>query len=150
MISQIEDAILKRIRDADVGYNCERYAGQAGSFEQLDEWISGVQLPAVAVFYVGDVETTPLGETRNRVERVSAQFDVWVITDNTRGYEDAMVSPTGVYAMLDTIAGLLYGERLGLAIEPLYKTNQFPMLMDEESGRIVWAQSWLAPHKKSY
>lgn len=150
MIQQIEDAILAKIRAANVGYHCERYAGQAGSLEQLDVWVSGVQLPAVAVFYVGDLDTTPVGETRNRIERVSAQFDVWVITDTTRGYEDAMVAPTGLYAMLETVAGLLYGERLNLPIDPLYKTNQFPVAQQESTGRIIWAQSWIAQHKRSY
>lgn len=135
----IEDKILTEVQAALDGKSMDvkLFEGTQGS---LTEWLASVQLPAVAIWYDGR-DSQPIAEDQ-RIRRVTARFQIWIIHDRLRGYLEAMREKCGLYDLMEDIEEKLQGSNLNLAIEPLYMENEDMVLMDNDTGRIIWGQRW--------
>lgn len=153
MITDIEDAVLARIRaanDGRLGYQVASIDTYGGEFDDdLNQVIR--RLPAIWVVYAGGGKPSPVGTHKDKW-RMPATFSVLVGARNVRGEPfsrrglevGGQVAEVGAYRMLEDTRRMLLNQDLGLEIAPfqpgavktLYNTRLNNLAM------AVFAQEW--------
>lgn len=133
----IAAAILAKLKAdvADVFY-VEEINAQTTTFE---EFLLGVQLPSIAVGYLGsDFQT---GDESGELTLRTGSFAVIVIHEDIRGYVMAMNETGGIQEILEACVTSLKGQTLGLSLaSQLRPESERPLVA--VPGRIAWQQVW--------
>lgn len=140
--SAMEAALELLVKAAATGiaFAVEHYDGQAGSLEEIDQWMAGVQLPAVAIFYDGQ---TPQQEDESGGLTISeVTMRLWLVHDRLRGYRTAQVAPSGLNELLDALEAGLRGKIVGASCGRLRFGGDNPVIETSSSGRVLWEQRW--------
>lgn len=134
MISQIEDAIIKRISDVNgtgdskLGYTLKKIATYGGEFtEGLRSVIR--DFPAVWLLYFGQ---TLLKSTNNK-QTFKVTFNIMVAATNLRNEAAARKGAdgkVGSYQLVEDMIALVAGQTLGLDISAFQVTRVRPLLND--------------------
>lgn len=134
---QIAQGILEKLRAEVSGvYYVEEIEAQTTTFE---EFLSRVQLPSVAVGYLGG-EFEPGDESGDLLQRTGS-FAVIVIHSDVRGYVMGMNETDGIQDILTACKDVLKGETLGLELASgLRPESERPLVAIP--GRIAWQQVW--------
>lgn len=133
----LEDAIIARlVAGMTTAFAVERFSGQAGNPDELLKWIKELpSLPAVAVFYSGGQNDTVGDFGEMLTKRVT--YDLWLVHEKLRGYEQAMIDDNGIYEMLEEIDAALQG-KVVLAGTKRMRVLDDQMLGAEFGNRVVW------------
>jgi phage gp37-like protein len=143
MLAAIENAIIARIRDAQLGYlpTVESYGGQ---FD--DDTFDVVRvLPAVWVTFAGSAKPEQKGEKKFLTP---ATFAVMCCARSTRSEKttrhDGPAGEVGVYRMLEDVKQLLLMQDLGLEIDHLRPgaTRTLYNTKLRNSALAVFSQEW--------
>lgn len=140
-ISQIEDAIIKTILDAQgdggLGYKLKTVKTYGGEFaDSIDEAVKN--FPAALVIFSG-AQPSPNGGTQSRT-RMIAKFGVICGAKNLRSEEASRhgdANNPGSYKIVYDICRLLHKKRLGLAIAPFQITAIDPLYNDKSNKQLA-------------
>jgi hypothetical protein len=132
-IKQLEDGILAVLKPLQAAKTIKTLRSYQGDLEKKDEQenlietIKGIT-PAVLAIFAGSK-----GEDVNRQIRETMFFGLIVIEESLRGVEFARRGSTtnqGVYAIIDSVRGILDNNMLGLDILPLEWQATDPLHFD--------------------
>ncbi len=136
-VKEIAGAILSTLKAKPLGvYYIEEVEAQTTTFE---EFLNRVQLPSVAVGYLGS--DFQAGDESGDLQLRTGSFAVIVIHSDIRGYVMSMNETNGIQDILAGCAAALQGQSLGLALASgLRPISERPLV--SVPGRIAWQQVW--------
>jgi phage gp37-like protein len=121
-ITEIEDAIIKVLRESVMGSYCKKidsYQIEGGDLEEQIRIFAG-QLPCMLVIYS---EGNYIRFPNKRLE-LEMKFSILVCAQNLRGMGDPRRGAIGTYKMIEDLRTVLTGQRLNLEIDPLFPARE--------------------------
>lgn len=132
MIGVIEDAIIDRIKTADLGYKLKKVASYGGEFaDALDRAVTA--FPCILVAFAG--------KTRADSHNMTTRFLIMCCAENLRNERNARRgdgTAAGSYQMVKDIETLFHRRKLGLeAVDEITVTNVTPLVNDKSGSRLA-------------
>lgn len=127
MIKELENAIVDRIKSADLGIEVRQLGTDIHKiFEEMRIW------PAVYVQYTAGTDI-PLTANSYKMER---EFVLLLAAKSLRGASEARQK--GIYDLLDNLRSLFAGVSLGVeGCDIVHPASDRPLIL--EKNRIIWA-----------
>lgn len=134
MIGKIENAVIQKIKSADLGYHLKLVESYKAQFDDDLVKLVKTSAPAVWVAFTGEDNTQ---NTAKGME-CTASFSIIILTRNVRNERSARFGDkqgeVGTYQILQDIKALLHGSDVGLNIVPFEHKRTVPLLNTAVSG----------------